>query len=157
MPKLVTRNTLVGRSRVFPGLAAVLVCLALPTTLPARACDAGAPGWRDPAGRCVTWRQLESVCGLPPSTACTADDPDPQADRLLPTPKGDPSLPPCHGCGCKGGPGYRAPNGRCVGWKDLARTCGPTLPGACTAEQVDPRAVPIADQEAGIAARPRRR
>lgn len=28
------------------------------------------------------------------------------------------------GCGEAGGPGYRAPNGRCVGWASLARTCG---------------------------------
>jgi hypothetical protein len=40
----------------------------------------------------------------------------------------------CAGCGCKGGPGYRAPNGRCVGWADIDRTCGkpPTL--RCSAE-----------------------
>jgi hypothetical protein len=30
----------------------------------------------------------------------------------------------CSGCGCKGGPGYRAPNGRCVGWADVGRICG---------------------------------
>jgi hypothetical protein len=24
----------------------------------------------------------------------------------------------CSGCGCRGGPGYRGPNGRCVGWSD---------------------------------------
>src|SRR6185503_3709942 len=28
------------------------------------------------------------------------------------------------GCGCKGGPGYGAPNGRCVGWATIGRTCG---------------------------------
>jgi len=40
----------------------------------------------------------------------------------------------CSGCGCKGGPGYRGPNGRCVGWADIGRTCGspPTL--RCTPE-----------------------
>jgi len=40
----------------------------------------------------------------------------------------------CSGCGCKGGPGYRAPNGRCVGWVDIGRVCGspPTL--RCTPE-----------------------
>jgi hypothetical protein len=37
-------------------------------------------------------------------------------------------------CGTRGGPGYRAPNGRCVGWADIGRTCGspPTL--RCTPE-----------------------
>ncbi|MBB3929973.1 hypothetical protein GGR25_000992 [Kaistia hirudinis] len=30
----------------------------------------------------------------------------------------------CKGCGCKGGPGYRGPNGKCVGFRDLDRVCG---------------------------------
>ena len=43
-------------------------------------------------------------------------------------------------CGEKGGPGYRGPNGKCVGWAALARTCGnpPTL--RCTAELAQPEA-----------------
>jgi hypothetical protein len=46
----------------------------------------------------------------------------------------------CSGCGCKGGPGYRGPNGRCVGWAGIGRTCGspPTL--RCAAEGVNPGA-----------------
>jgi hypothetical protein len=50
----------------------------------------------------------------------------------------------CQGCGCKGGPGYRAANGRCVGWAEIGRTCGspPTL--RCTPE--------LADQDAAKAA-----
>jgi hypothetical protein len=45
----------------------------------------------------------------------------------------------CSGCGCKGGPGYRGPNGQCVGWRDLDRICGkpPTL--RCKPEIVNPR------------------
>lgn len=35
-----------------------------------------------------------------------------------------PERPPCKGCGCKGGPGYRGPNGKCVGFRDLDRVCG---------------------------------
>ncbi len=32
---------------------------------------------------------------------------------------------PCHGCGCKGGPGYRhIESGRCVGFKQLKAKCG---------------------------------
>ena len=48
--------------------------------------------------------------------------------------EGCPARPPCHGCGCKGGPGYRAPDGRCVGFLELERKCGapPTL--RCTFE-----------------------
>ncbi|PZA12574.1 hypothetical protein DNX69_10510 [Rhodopseudomonas palustris] len=35
-----------------------------------------------------------------------------------------PELPPCKGCGCKGGTGYRAPDGHCVGFRELDRVCG---------------------------------
>lgn len=41
---------------------------------------------------------------------------------------------PCSGCGCKGGPGYRGPNGRCVGWAELARTCVSPPTTYCKAE-----------------------
>lgn len=30
----------------------------------------------------------------------------------------------CEACGCKGGPGDRVPNGKCVGWKNLTTVCG---------------------------------
>ncbi len=30
----------------------------------------------------------------------------------------------CRGCGCKGGTGYRGPNGRCVGFKQIDAVCG---------------------------------
>lgn len=46
-----------------------------------------------------------------------------------------PDRPPCKGCGCKGGPGYRSnATGKCVGFKALTATCGnpPTL--RCTFE-----------------------
>lgn len=45
-----------------------------------------------------------------------------------------PDRPACKGCGCKGGPGYRAPDGRCVGFKDLVKTCGAFPHAACTFE-----------------------
>lgn len=45
-----------------------------------------------------------------------------------------PERPPCRGCGCKGGPGYRGPDGRCVGFRDLARVCGPQPELRCTFE-----------------------
>ena len=35
-----------------------------------------------------------------------------------------PERPACHGCGCKGGTGYRAPDGHCVGFRELPRVCG---------------------------------
>ena len=43
-------------------------------------------------------------------------------------------------CGERGGPGYRAPNGQCVGWAALARTCGNPPSLRCTAERVQPEA-----------------
>lgn len=38
--------------------------------------------------------------------------------------EGCPERPACKGCGCKGGPGYRGPDGRCVGFKNLDKVCG---------------------------------
>jgi hypothetical protein len=40
----------------------------------------------------------------------------------------------CSGCGCKGGPGYRGPNGQCVAWKTIGRVCGTPPTTHCTAE-----------------------
>jgi hypothetical protein len=47
-------------------------------------------------------------------------------------------------CGERGGPGYRGPDGKCVGWAALSRVCGnpPTL--RCSSE----RAQAGADQAA---------
>ena len=30
----------------------------------------------------------------------------------------------CNYCGCKGGPGYRAPDGKCVGKRNITKVCG---------------------------------
>lgn len=53
-------------------------------------------------------------------------------------------------CGDKGGPGYRAANGKCVGWDALARSCGdpPTL--RCTPERAQPEAIEAAQQGSRI-------
>lgn len=40
------------------------------------------------------------------------------------------------GCGSRGGPGYRGPNGRCVGWDQLGRVCGTPPTTRCTSEAV---------------------
>jgi len=40
----------------------------------------------------------------------------------------------CSGCGCRGGPGCRGPNGRCVGRPDIGRTCGDPPSTRCTPE-----------------------
>lgn len=41
----------------------------------------------------------------------------------------------CTGCGCRGGPGYRGPDGRCVGWKQLNSKCGNPPTTRCTFER----------------------
>ena len=43
----------------------------------------------------------------------------------------------CSGCGCRGGPGYRGQNGKCVGWDQLARICGKPPTTRCKPEQVN--------------------
>lgn len=40
----------------------------------------------------------------------------------------------CRGCGCKGGPGYRTLDGRCVGYANLIRECGPPPHALCRRE-----------------------
>ena len=40
----------------------------------------------------------------------------------------------CDGCGCKGGPGYRAPDGSCTGYANLIRLCGPPPHSLCQPE-----------------------
>jgi len=44
-----------------------------------------------------------------------------------------PERPPCQGCGCKGGPGYRAPDGHCVGFREFDKVCG-NPPSRCVFE-----------------------
>jgi hypothetical protein len=39
-------------------------------------------------------------------------------------------------CGERGGPGYRGPDGRCVGWADIGKTCGSPPTEKCTPEIV---------------------
>ena len=48
-------------------------------------------------------------------------------------------------CGDKGGPGYRAPSGRCVGWADIGKTCGNPPSTRCTAEHTATGAEVAAD------------
>ena len=37
-------------------------------------------------------------------------------------------------CGCRGGPGYRGPDGKCVGWVNIGRVCGSPPTTHCTPE-----------------------
>ena len=45
-----------------------------------------------------------------------------------------PERPSCTGCGCKGGPGYRGPDGRCVGFANLVKICGDPPSTRCVFE-----------------------
>lgn len=45
-----------------------------------------------------------------------------------------PERPACRGCGCKGGTGYRAPDGHCVGFREFDAICGRPPHAACTFE-----------------------
>lgn len=76
----------------------------------------------------------------------------PSAATDIPRPRGNPDAPHCQGCGCKGGPGYRKPNGDCVSWKQIFTVCGSPPSTCCTPEITDPRAPQVAAQDA---ARPR--
>lgn len=51
------------------------------------------------------------------------------------------------GCGDRGGPGYRGPNGKCVGWAQFRRVCGVPPEKHCTAENVQTRGGGKADAD----------
>jgi hypothetical protein len=43
-------------------------------------------------------------------------------------------------CGDSGGPGYRGPNNKCVGWEALGRVCGSPPTTRCAPERTAPAA-----------------
>ena len=47
---------------------------------------------------------------------------------------GCPERPPCTGCGCKGGPGYRGPDDSCVSFRNLEKVCGTPPETRCVFE-----------------------
>lgn len=53
-------------------------------------------------------------------------------------------------CGERGGPGYRGPNGKCVGWAEMGRICGTPPDTRCRAEAVAPNAAEAAGHGAKI-------
>lgn len=53
-------------------------------------------------------------------------------------------------CGERGGPGYRGPNGKCVGWAEMGRVCGNPPATRCRAEAVAPNADEAASHGAKI-------
>lgn len=53
-------------------------------------------------------------------------------------------------CGEKGGPGYRGPNGKCVGWAQLGRVCGTPPETRCQPEMTHRDAARAAEGGAQI-------
>lgn len=53
----------------------------------------------------------------------------------------------CSGCGCRGGPGYRAPEGKCASWKDIARKCGTPPETKCKDERQAPESKKTGEKE----------
>lgn len=118
----------------------VLVALVLAASAALAACgDDGDPGFRGPDGACVTWCTIGDTCAGGSAT-CHAENISSVLRVLMAIDYGDPSLPPCQGCGCKGGPGYRDDEGHCVGWDDLQGRCGTPPTTLCKAEIVSPNA-----------------
>jgi hypothetical protein len=35
--------------------------------------EKGGPGYREPGGKCVSWKQIGKVCGNPPETRCSPE------------------------------------------------------------------------------------
>lgn len=55
-------------------------------------------------------------------------------------------------CGERGGPGYRGPDGKCVGWANLRKVCGSPPSTSCTPEMVANGAEAAAGARAPVAA-----
>ena len=75
-----------------------------------------------------------SACLLFAAASASADDEDhlhvcplisaELLQKIVPLVKGHACSVHCKGCGCKGGPGYRASDGQCVGYEDLISNAG---------------------------------
>ncbi|QDL97958.1 hypothetical protein FLL57_11830 [Rhodopseudomonas palustris] len=72
---------------------------------------------------------------------------------IAPAFAGCPERPACKGCGCKGGTGYRAPDGHCVGFRELDRVCG-APPTRCVFENAPGTG---ANRDCALAPRPYRK
>jgi hypothetical protein len=53
----------------------IVAIIVAPTTAYALCGDNGGPGYRGPDGKCVSWLNIGKVCGCPPSTRCTPENP----------------------------------------------------------------------------------
>lgn len=55
-------------------------------------------------------------------------------------------------CGTRGGPGYRGPDGKCVGWANLRKVCGSPPSTNCTPEIVAEGAEAVAGPHGSVTA-----
>lgn len=105
----------------------------------------GGPGYRIREGanrnECVSYRALISECGPPPHSRCDRECTPvyvgcraPTEDEINEVIENRP--PRLVGCGSRGGPGYRAPDGHCVSRNELTRVCGSPPDTRCTPENV---------------------
>ena len=100
----------------------------------------GGPGYRNDHGKCVSYARLVEDCGPPPYSRCKAEC-EPVVigcDRPNRTQveKATKRVKARHGCGSRGGPGYRGPDGKCVTRKRLFTVCGNPPTSRCKAENV---------------------
>jgi hypothetical protein len=107
---------------VVSALALAGILLLAPKAALAACGDDGDPGYRKPNGQCVSWCEL-AECGSK-AAKCKPENVSRTIMVLQAIKKGNPYLPPCYGCGCKGGPGYRTSWHKCVEWDGLYSKCG---------------------------------
>lgn len=72
----------------------------------------GGPGYRLPNGQCASWndkQKLQAPIPAPIAAVPLVSTPEPAAPSSS------------HGCGSRGGPGYRLANGKCAGWHSVRR------------------------------------
>ena len=72
----------------------------------------GGPGYRLPNGQCASWsdqQKLQAPISAPLAAGPLVSTTEPAAASSS------------HGCGSRGGPGYRLANGKCAGWHRVRR------------------------------------
>jgi hypothetical protein len=87
-----------------------------------------APKFSDMLRSCELWLVLLLLAGGTPAFANPLVPRPPQAEHPLIIES------QLRSCGSRGGPGWRGPDGRCVGRKNLNRVCGVPPETKCTAE-----------------------
>lgn len=97
----------------------------------------GGPGYRASDGGCVGHKQLKQICGEPPTARCTAEIVGSTKPRCAGSnPEGNSKNFKRFRCGERGGPGYRAPNGKCATRANVKKLCGDPPTVRCKAECV---------------------